>query len=213
MGNHKIRPLVPFFILAGLGVFSLGAEWTSMETPLTHRGFQKIETKNDVTVYQHPRKDVARIAAEGVFSFPPERVQQVLLDYPGQLGQIGRISEAHVLESKSGQILVYQRIRMPVISDRDYNLLVKWGQTGDLRWIRFRAVSDAGRGIQRRVVRVVDHVGSWQLRPIKGGTATLARFQFRIDLGGGVPSWMVRSGAGDDISQLFVEFRKMLEGP
>ena len=134
---------------------------------------------------------------------------QALLDYRGQVGKIARLSESKVLSRSGNSLLVYQRLNLPVISDRDFNLKVSWWRDGDTTWVAYRAIK---RGLPPRdgVVRVSHHLGSWQLRPINNGRQTLVRFQVSIDLAGWLPRWMARSGSGKEVPELFVAIGDMI---
>jgi hypothetical protein len=107
-------------------------------------------------------------------------------------------------------MLVYQRLDLPVISDRDFVLKVTWGKEGGKRWVRYRTVRGVGPAPRDGVVRVKHHQGSWQLTPTRRGEATLVRFQVSIDLGGWLPKSLARSGSGDEVPELFHVLRDMV---
>jgi hypothetical protein len=173
--------------------------------PYLHDGkFEQIADKRGVKVYKHRSSDIIRIGAQAVFPTPPRRVQRALLDYHRQVGKIARLSEARVLGRGEGQLHVYQRLNLPVISDRDFVLEVRYGrQRGDTLWLAYRAVTDRGPPPRGGVVRVSHHRGSWELQPARGGKATRVTFQTSIDLGGWLPKWMARAGAGRELPELF----------
>jgi len=170
---------------------------------LSRSGYTRVAKKDGVTVYRDKRSSIIDLAAEGVVHASPEQVQRALLDYPHHTGRIPRVAESRVLERRDSTLLVYQRLDLPLISDRDFTLAVRWGRDEDrTRWVDFRAVRRGPR-CRRGVVRVTHHTGSWELRPIRGGRATLARYQLSIDLSGYLPRWLARSGAGKEVPALF----------
>jgi hypothetical protein len=61
-------------------------------------------------------------------------------------------------------------------------------------------------------VRVTRHDGQWELMSSQDGKATFARCEFRINLGGMVPLWMAKAGAGREIPQLFSEICRLSIG-
>ncbi len=184
-------------------------EMVPMEVPLTERGYELIDREQGVRVYKHERAEIIRIAAEGRFAAPPERVQQVLLDYERHAGRVKRVSVSRVLARRDERMLVYQRLNLPLISDRDFNLRVSWGEDEGRRWIHYRTASQ-GRPARPGVVRVSHHRGSWQLEALPGGHGSRVRYQSSIDMAGMLPRWMARSGVGDEVPGLFTAIRKML---
>jgi hypothetical protein len=186
------------------------AEMTPLGTKLASEGFEVIARAHGVTAYKHKTSEIIRIAAEGKLAASPESVLAVLLDYEGQVGKIDRVSKSRIIDRGPSWFLVYQQLNLPIISDRDYVMYVDWGANGDNLYITYRAGSHRGPPEQDGVVRVTYHLGSWQLKPILGGEATLARFQSTIDLSGWLPKWLARSKAGDELPGLFQNVRRML---
>jgi len=184
-------------------------ELTPMSESFEQAGFEPIANKDGVSVYKDEDAAVIRIGAEGRFAAPPAQVAKTLLDYQDQVGRLGRLSASRILAKGDGWLRVYQRLNLPVIDDRDFNLKVTWGEKDGVRWIRWHSVP-RGLGPSKGVVRVTDHQGSWQLEPIAGGRYTLARFQVRLDVAGWVPKWLARSGAGDELPEVFKSLRRML---
>lgn len=180
--------------------------------PLTSRGYERIAHKHGVTVYQHKTADNIRLGTEGVLNAPPEQVAHALVDYERQRGKIGRLSEVRILGCRPGQLSVYQRLNLPVIDDRDFNLQVRWGRLGAGYWISYWAVP---RGVAPRegVVRLSTHSGTWQLQPLPGGKATQVRFMVDIDMAGLLPKWMARSGSAKEMPILFQQVNRLLGEP
>lgn len=178
---------------------------------LTGQGFYPIAEGHGVKVY---RKDGARgieLGAEGNIPAPPERVREVLLDYASHTKWVHDLSVSRVLDRGTGFLDVYQRLALPVISDRDFTLHVTWGDGASGMWIRFTTANARGPSPVHGVVRVNLHEGSWQLVPIDGGKATHAIYQFHLDLAGSVPSFLGKGRAGKDIPHLFDAIRNQLQ--
>jgi hypothetical protein len=184
-------------------------ELTPFGHTLQSEGFEEIDQEFGVKAYKDPNSDVIRIAAEGRLAASPKEVLEAVMDYEGQVGVVKRVSETRILDKGPGWMLVYQRLNLPIISDRDYTLYVTWGAEGEVLWVNFRS-SYLGPEKRDGIVRVIEHHGSWQLKPIVEGRFTLARFQVRIDLAGSLPKWLARSGAGDELPELFQNIRRML---
>jgi len=192
--------------LAVLGPMPPRSEATPMGRALVDNGFSEIADEDSVKVFRDESADAIDLAAEGNFAQSPQKVLELLLDYPSHVGLVENLSEIQVVETGDNWILVYEKLTLPVIRNRDYNLLVRWGRDGDTTWIVFDSVED--RGVEASgAVRVLHHHGSWQLQPLPGNGGTKARFQFSIDFGGVLPMWMVSSGAADALPSLFESFR------
>jgi hypothetical protein len=179
---------------------------------LPRQGFEQIAKTRGVVVYKNNSSDVIWIGAVGIIPAPPDKVFQALLEYDRQAGKIERVSEATVLSRDQNSLFVYERLNLPIISDRDFVLRVTHGQDLTRRWIRYQAVSDQGPGPRPGIVRVTRHTGAWELVPTQGGNATIARCEFRISLGGMLPLWLAKSRAGKEIPQLFSDICKLSLG-
>ena len=184
-------------------------ELTPFGTALEAAGFGKIAEDQGVTVYQDKEARSVRVAAEGEFDGPPEEVLKALLSFERQQRVIKRLSQSWILERGPDSLVVYQHLNLPVVSDRDYVLNVRWGGDGTARWVSFHAVRQQGPAPRDGIVRVTDHEGSWQLRPLRGGKATLVRFQMTLDVAGDIPRWLVRIHAGQEVLDLFASVRKL----
>jgi hypothetical protein len=189
------------------------AESTPLSTTMSDAGFERIAIERGVVVYRDKRDRLIRIAADGRFEAPPAQVLRALLDYQRQVGILARLTEAHILARAPAQLVVYERVNMPVISDRDWVLSVRYGRRGQGYWLAFNALPERAAPASRKAVRVVFNEGSWQLEPIDGGRATRARFQVRIDLAGMVPRWLARASAGKELPEMFASVCRMLQAP
>ena len=179
---------------------------------LPRQGFEQIANKRGVAVYKNNSSDVIWIGAVGLIPAPPEQVYKALLEYEHQVGKIGRVSEATILSRDPGGLFVYERLNLPIISDRDFVLRVTHGQDVGRRWISYQAVNGLGPGPRRGIVRVTRNNGAWELLPTQDGRATIARCEFRINLGGMLPLWMAKSRAGSEIPQLYSDICRMSLG-
>ena len=154
---------------------------------------------------------LVRIAAEGLIPAPVADVRDMILDYRRQEGKVDRVKHSRVLRQGTGWMIVYQRLDLPVIDDRDFTLRLTWGEAPASQWVIFDAANSQGPPPQRGVVRVTEHSGSWQLKAVEGGRSTFARFQTRIDLGGSLPKWLARSGAGKELPTLFANICRLVD--
>jgi hypothetical protein len=96
------------------------------------------------------------------------------------------------------------------IADRDYNLIVRWGEDSGVLWIAHDAVDRNDSWRRPGVVRLTDHSGRWELHRIRRGEATFARFQTSIDLSGWLPMWLARSGVAKELPAMFQGMRELV---
>jgi hypothetical protein len=217
-----IRRSVAFECPARLAAFTIGialvllaapgvrAERVPFSVKLTDRGFEQIAREKGVVVYKHTESDIIRLGAEGRMPASPDEVRAVLLDYEAQRGRIDRVSKSRIIERTPDHIVVYQHLNLPVISDRDFNLRVTWGQQHGIQWIDYKALKKGGVKPRDGIVRVTLHNGSWQLKPISRGRSTYVRMMVMVDMGGLLPKWLAKMHAGKELPDLFASFRRML---
>jgi hypothetical protein len=170
--------------------------------------YKHVGGSKGVEVFRQEHSPVIDLYAEGDIEAPPATVRNVLLDFEHASKVTNNVAESHVLDKNAREIVVYQRLKLPIISDRDFTLRETWGQNGQTLTQSFAV--DNGRGPQAKdgLVRVSVMQGNWQLEPIRGGAATHARYHVQIDLGGSVPKWMVSGGAAKNIPKLFEGIRR-----
>ncbi len=205
--------LAPWVALALLGVSpgalaaptppGSAAAAVPMGVPFDRVGYEEIAWQNGIRVFKHRASRVIRLGADGSFPARPEQVLATLLAYDQQVEVIDRLSEARVLYRKKQSLQVYQRLNLPVIDDRDFVLQVNWGRSGDVSIVRYHALQGARPEPRRGVVRVLHHVGTWQLRWDPVEQRTQARFQVSIDMAGDLPWWLAKAGAGKELPALF----------
>lgn len=208
MSSSRAGRSLSVLVLTLLASTAAAADPIALSVPLEQRGFEHIATKRGVRVYKHKTSSMVRLGADGVLEGSVEDVFETLLDYKRQVGVIGRLSKSQVLLRTHRSLIVYQRLNLPVISDRDFTLRVWWGHKGAVRWIRY-AAEPGGLGGLDGAVKVKRHSGSWQLEPMASGK-TRVRFEVQIDLGGWLPRWLAKSGSGQEVPALFGSLNKLL---
>ena len=170
---------------------------------LASEGFEPLGERRGVKVHRRQPKAGIELAVEGVLAGSPERVLRVLTDYAAHARWQKRLEEQRILASGDSFVDVYERLDLPVLSDRDFVVHVTWGAEGELRWMRFVAATSGGPPPVDGVVRVTTHSGSWRLEPTSGGTKTYAVYRFHLDLAGSFPSWLGSGRATDELPDLF----------
>lgn len=165
--------------------------------------FLRLGVIRGVTVWRHRDTKIVRLGAEALLPVSPRRVLKALLAYDLQTKIFKRVQISKVLARGKNWVKIYQRLHLPVIWDRDFVLKVKWGKRGTRRWVSYWALKNASPQPLRQVIRVTHHLGSWELIPKHGGTQTLARYQFSIDMAGELPPWMAKQNAWKELPETF----------
>lgn len=181
---------------------------TPVSLRLDQAGFTQLKVREGVQVFRRAEAGTVHFAAEAILALPLDSLFDVLMAYDAQRGQLPRLAESRVLERADGRLVVYQRLALPVVSDRDYTLLVTSGRRGDVRWIHYTAANHLGPPVRDGIVRVPTNDGSWQLVSL-GDARTLVRFEHRTDFAGALPGWMVRSGAARELPRLFAALERL----
>jgi hypothetical protein len=177
---------------------------------LPTQGFVPVGESHGVQVYRREQGPGIELAGEGDFAAAPDRVERVLIDYASHPKWVKNLAESQVLSKGPNQLIVYQRLDLPLLDDRDYTLRVGWQKKGEALIVHFATDPHAGPPPRHKVVRVGLHEGEWRLEPIAGGRGTHAVYHFRIDLGGSMPGWMGRGRAAKDVPNLFEAIRHQL---
>lgn len=181
----------------------------TLSRALVGPGFEPIGGRHGVEVYQRSNPAVIELAAVGEFDASPAEAQATLLDAAAHARVIPTLAESTVLERRDGEQWVYQRLKLPIIKDRDYTLRVIWS-SGTRRGVRYGVDNTRGPAPTDRSVRLSTLNARWVLEPIRDGRATHATYHIQIDLAGSVPLWMVRSGAARDLPNMFQSMRRLI---
>jgi len=176
---------------------------------LASEGFTFLGEEKGIRLHRREKRTGFEFAAEASFSVPPDQVRRVLIDYPNHQKWQSHLKENKILARGTDSLVVYQRLALPVIDDRDFTLQVTWGADGSVLWKRFVVANERGPKPVLGVVRVTSHDGSWRLEP-EGAKGTRAVYRFHFDAAGSIPSWLGKSQAKDDIVDFFVQLKRQL---
>ncbi len=156
---------------------------------------------DDVQMYAHRGSPTVDMMAVGIVNAPPAEVQAQLLDYDNYARLNPRLAETKVLERAPNSLLVFQRLKLPVIKDRVYLLRVIWSKSD----IRFALEGKPDTNLDTVAMPVLS--GRWELQPIRNGAATRVVYSVQMALGEGVPNALVADGAVREIPMLFRNLR------
>ena len=172
-------------------------------------GFTLLAEENGVRVYRREVSSGVAFAVQASLPAPPDQVRRALLDYPSHQAWQKRLKENKILDRGAESLVVYQRLGLPVVDDRDYTLQITWGAEDPILWMRFAVAGALGPKPVSGVVRVIAHEGGWRLEP-EGGKGTHAVYRFYFDAAGSVPSWLGKGQAQDDIVDFFDRLQREL---
>jgi hypothetical protein len=176
---------------------------------LASEGFTLLGEEKGVRVYRSEKRSGVEFAIQASLPAPPDQVRRALLDYPSHQTWQKHLKENKLLDRGADSLVVYQRLSLPVIDDRDYTLQVTWGAEDPILWMRFAVANERGPKPVSGVVRVTAHEGGWRLEP-EGGKGTRAVYRFYFDVAGSVPLWLGKGQAKDDIVEFFDQLRREL---
>jgi Polyketide cyclase / dehydrase and lipid transport len=177
-----------------------------LATPtLPAEGFHKIGDHEGVTIYRRDSSGPLTLGGEGRMALPWKTVLAVLTDYAGQPAWVKTLAESRIIARGPGWIDVYQRLKLPVVADRDYTLHVEWQEYPDGAVLKFSTANDRGPAPTKGVVRVWTNWGSWRLQA--DGASTYAVYELTFDVAGSVPSWLGHGRAAKEIGVLFQSIR------
>ena len=111
--------------------------------------FKHVGGSHGVEVFRQEKSAVIDLYAEGDIEAPPAVVRDVLLDFEHASKLTNNVAESHILNKNNKEIVVYQRLKLPIISDRDFTLRATWEQKGGGTLLTHFAVDNA-RGPQAK---------------------------------------------------------------
>ncbi len=152
----------------------------------------------------------------GVIDAPPSEVFGVLDDSEAYPSFMPYTAECRVLKRERNSVLAYQRLELPLVSDRDYTLRTRnevWqGDQGRIYRIRWEPANDLGPARKPGVQRVNICEGGWLLEP-NGDDSTRATYVIYTDSGGAIPPFIANNGSRVAIRKVFEAIRKQVKDP
>jgi hypothetical protein len=173
----------------------------------------------EITVYERTRKGSAlrEFKAVGVMAAPPEVIKRVIDDVDEYPRFMPYVTEARVISRDGPNLVSYQRISPPFVSDRDYTLRVscetRTGTDGACFCNNWKAANELGPAEKKGVSRVKVTEGSWLLEPEDGGRKTRATYHIYSDSGGALPASITNAASRTAIPKLFESIRKQAQLP
>jgi hypothetical protein len=161
-------------------------------------GWSTYATRDGVTVerrkpegsrfYEHravvdlPRVDVTRAAGE---------IWKALRG-----GDMDSLKHREILHESADELVIYDQIRTPVVSDRDYTITVRRRSVGARVWFECETANERGPTPAAGYVRITMIRAGWYVEPDGRGGTRLGYFAYS-EPGGSVPAWLVRGAQAD----------------
>lgn len=170
--------------------------------------------KDNVAIYSRTRSgsSLKEFRAIGIIDAPTDLVFAVIDDAESYSSFMPYTAEARVLKRTHNSLVGYQRLKFPLISDRDYTLLVKHQRDGSVHRIRWQPANDLGPAPKAGVLRVNVCEGGWLLEP-QPDNRTRATYEIFTDSGGTIPAFIANTGSRVAIRKIFEAIRKQVKNP
>lgn len=199
------------FLCFGVGGSAFGAD-----PEPTPGEWKLISNKDGVALSRRQRTRSYESRAIGEIAASTDLVHAVLDDVESYTTFMPYTAECRVLKRSDDSVLTYQRISAPLVSDRDYTILVHYSskKVGDGRSYLSQWDTDnaAGPPEKHGVVRVNLCEGTWLLEPT-GPNSTRVTYTIYTDSGGMIPSFIKNTGSQIGIRKLFAAIRKQVTDP
>jgi len=175
------------------------------------------DTKGVVTYSRiHEGSALREWKGVGVIEAAPGTVFAVLDDSEAYPSFMPYTAECRILQRAKDWVIAYQRLELPLVSDRDYTLRSqndKWfGPDGAIYRIRWAPANDKGPAVKPGVLRVNVCEGGWLLEP-EGASSTRATYSIFTDSGGTLPPFLANKGSRIAIQRVFRALRERVKNP
>lgn len=184
-------------------------------------GWRQVDKQGDITLYEKDRAGtgVKEVRAVGTFDSPNWMVRNVIDDSDHYKDFMPYVIESRTLARDPAKhtILTYAKINPPLVSKRDYTILIhdesRPGPGGEMTYVSRWEGSNKGPAEQPGIVRVKNNEGSWLLEPIDNGQQTRATYTLFTDGGGGIPNFLLNSLNKKRLVELFDVVKKRVKEP
>ena len=175
-----------------------------------------VREENGITVEEEaePGRTLPILTGTTTMAAAPAQVAAWIAATHTYVDWMANCEEARRIRQEGRVVIGYNRIGSPwPVSDRDVVLRsTRTEIEGGGILVEFRSTTDENVPVARGVVRMPRLVGSYDLRPVEGGTRVV--YTVDSDPGGSLPAWVVRRASRDLPYHTFNNLRERAEaGP
>jgi ribosome-associated toxin RatA of RatAB toxin-antitoxin module len=194
--------ILPLFALSSLLIAT---------TAVAEPKWEKKSSSESVTIYNRarPGSGIKELRAEGIIKAPPWVCFNVVDDEGRYAEFMPYTGISKIIEQrKDGSKIVYQRIEVPIISDRDYTMIIRNRSTrladGKIRYKQtWNSANHLGPEPKSGVVRVQTNEGYWIFEERADRNETNATYFVYADPGGYLPDFIINLANGNAVPGLF----------
>ena len=161
-------------------------------------GWEKVGDKDGVTIERRAKDNgLYEVRALAHAPLTPEKFFETLWKHGEYMQFVPHLKSLRLLVDEPDHKLIYEQIKMPVISDRDYTVRVSRviDPATHLIEVHFDTANDQGPPPSKDYVRIPMVHGGWTLEPSEGGV-DISYYVF-TDPGGAIPNWIINSAQKD----------------
>jgi hypothetical protein len=130
-------------------------------------------------------------------SLPPDRALAAIWKVVTELPPPPSVKTRQVLKRTDDELVVYDQISTPIVTDRDVTLHMYKVVKPDALEMRFESAEAMGPPPDPKHVRLPVVRGAWTIVAAAGGSRLT--YQCYSEPGGSIPAWMVRGAQRDQI--------------
>ena len=161
-------------------------------------GWSTYATKNGITLERRKPEGSRFYEHRAVVDLPkvdPARAEAVIWQAL-ESGDMDSLKHREILHESPDELVIYDQIRTPVVSDRDYTIVVRRRRAGARVWFACETANERGPGPRQGYVRIAAIAAGWYVEPDGKGGTRLGYFAYS-EPGGSVPAWLVRGAQAD----------------
>jgi Polyketide cyclase / dehydrase and lipid transport len=188
------------------------------EPEATPGEWKLISTRDNVALYRRSRPGPGHYESKAIGEIAASTpiVHAVIDDAESYSRFMPYTVECRVLKREGDSMLTYQRISAPLVSDRDYTLLIRTTsrtvEGGTSYLSRWKTENGLGPPERPGIVRVGLCEGGWLLEPV-GPNLTRATYSIHTDSGGTIPAFVKNAGSQIGIRKIFAAIRRQARNP
>ncbi len=149
----------------------------------------------------HSQQEIGKkdfIVSKTLVHATPEKVFEVVTDYPNAVKYFTNLNSCQVLSEKNGVKHVRFSAKASGLMKLDYVLAIDQSKLGRIEWTRVKGSFKANEGY-------------WDLAPIDGGKSTLVTYAKHVDPGFFAPKMFVHKTLRETAENIFRDLKRNVE--